>query len=268
MKLKKFGKIILSSIVAATLFLTATAPANVASAQEEKTTYLKDVSSKKHVTYYKYNSNECTIAQFDLKNYDDKITIKCSSKNMYAGVMYKSSSYSKSGEVENGNGSANVSAVFKKTGTYKVTITEKTSKGKVVYTKNIKIYCNTSGPVKKVTLNGKENFYGLVNIKSGKFKVTINKGYKLKKIEYGVYNKNSNNMTWKTIKNGGKVIFGKYPCHYENKSEYGDKDGDYYNYYENMSEELVARTIVKITYTDKYTKETETTSYWYFRYLQ
>lgn len=266
--MKKIGKMILSSLMALALVLSVVTPATMASAQEEKVTYLKNVPGKKHCIYNKYSSNEYTIAEFNLENYDNKIYVKCSSKNMYAGVTHKNSSYSKSSDQVQSSGNVRVSAVFKKAGNYKVTVTEKTAKGKVVFTKNIKVYCNTSSPVKKLTLNGKVRNYSYVTMKSAKAKVTMNKGYKLKKIEYGVYKKNSNEMVWKAIKNGGKVVFGKYPYHSGSKNEYGDKDGDYYSYYEYYSENLVADTFIRITYIDKYTKENDTVTYHYYRYLK
>ena len=120
----------------------------------------------------------------------------------------------------------------------------------------------------KVTLNGKVKAYGVVKMKSAKFKVAMNKGYKLKKIQYGVFKKDASDMTWKTIKNGGKVVFGKYPRHYESKNEYGDKNSDYYSYYEGVSNALTAATSVKVTYVDKYTKSTEVVTYTYYRYLK
>ncbi len=268
MKLKNIGKIVVSSVVAAALFLTAVSPAGVASASEAKTDYLKDVTAKKHLTYYSDNSNEYLVAKFDLKNHDDKITVKCSSKNLYAGITYKYHSYTKNSDGESGSGRVDISAIIKKAGNYNVTITEKTADGKTVFKKSVKLYCNTSFPVKKVTLNGKVKAYGVVKMKSAKFKVAMNKGYKLKKIQYGVFKKDASDMTWKTIKNGGKVVFGKYPRHYESKNEYGDKNSDYYSYYEGVSNALTAATSVKVTYVDKYTKSTEVVTYTYYRYLK
>ena len=84
MKLKNIGKIVVSSVVAAALFLTAVSPAGVASASEAKTDYLKDVTAKKHLTYYSDNSNEYLVAQFDLKNHD-ALNIDL---NYFTGVLW------------------------------------------------------------------------------------------------------------------------------------------------------------------------------------
>lgn len=140
----------------------------------------------------------------------------------------------------------------------------------------ITIFAQSDSPFKTVLINGKDrsqyNHY-LTKDKAVTIKVTMNKGYTLKKLEYGVYGKptvkndsstsktSSNDMIYKTFKNGSKITLGTYGYYYLNQYSYEDTYNNGANSYKNqyLSGSLTAPTQIKVTYIDKYTKEEDTT---------
>lgn len=153
------------------------------------------------------------------------------------------------------SGSATISMYAKKKGTYTVTFDVVDQYNKKRQSHTVKVFAHNEPAIKQATFNGSE-VYGIVSSKpSGKFKVKMNKGYKLKSITMNTYDKNGKEIS-KTIKNGRKVKLGKYRHKYE-----GSKSKDY----EWWSADLLARTSFRITYIDKYTKEEDTSYYSVYR---
>lgn len=219
---------------------------------------------KLHIDVGRANTD---VIQIKLANEGDKIrNIKRSSKNL---VAYQTSldvirdSY----EPSTSRNSAAIGVYAKKKGTYKVTfnIYDKNGKKKGG-TKSVKIYANNDTAVKSFKVDGK-NIENLTyyNKKSARIKVTMNKGYKLKKIEVGTYKhiKNGNDtyaeMTYKKVRNGSKITLGTKPYYWSYKYENTGENGSYYN--NQWNKDMAASTEIRITYRDKYTKQTATTTY-------
>ncbi len=147
--------------------------------------------------------------------------------------------------------------------------------------KKVIVYAYSDPAFKEITLDGKMMFGGITEKASGRLKVTLNSGYKLKKIETGKYVKTTgddgksidSSMKYTKIKNNSKITFSKVP--YESSQENGSlsQEGNkdlyqypkYYGKY--WSKNLFARTEVRITYIDKYTKDTVTSVYYFHRLI-
>ena len=181
--------------------------------------------------------------------------IKTSSKNLKAKVTRLSLSSS--------SNSGYVGVYAKKTGKYTVSfVTEPT-------------FSNNS-PFKSVTFNNKEYDYAkaVYNKNSVKVNVKMNKGYKLKKIEYSTYSKPvaktnssysttySNSEITKKVKNGKSIQLGHYGYYYGHDYSYAYGTYSYESY--SRDGDIMAPTIVKITYLDK-NKNTISTSYTLYR---
>ncbi|MCR5418863.1 MAG: hypothetical protein K6E84_08100 [Lachnospiraceae bacterium] len=161
----------------------------------------------------------------------------------------------------------------KKEGTYTVTVKIKKGK-KTLCTKNIKVYA-TYGPFKSIKY-ADQKFYGSFystssNKKSGKFKVVMNKTYKLKKIEVGTprdytsesadgWNYSDDDFTWKKFSNGKKL-----KLNLKNKQTVTEKYSSYKYTYE--TDRMYPITAVRITYLDTLTGQ-ESTDVMYIEYLK
>ena len=162
--------------------------------------------------------------------------IKTSSKNLKAKVTRLSLSSS--------SNSGYVGVYAKKTGKYTV---------------SFDVYNAQNKKIKKFTVK--------VNVK-------MNKGYKLKKIEYSTYSKPvaktnssysttySNSEITKKVKNGKSIQLGHYGYYYGHDYSYAYGTYSYESY--SRDGDIMAPTIVKITYLDK-NKNTISTSYTLYR---
>ena len=181
----------------------------------------------------------------------------------------------------------------KKTGDYKIVFNiydALTNKKKTSAT--ITIYSREDVPVKKTLVNGKENNFRLSDYKKSTFtfKVQMNSGYTLKKLEYEAYGKPKTTTTKngnrtetvtespvirKSFKNGGSVPTPKYKGgafirDYEYVTSSGETqkghrmDNNAGGLIAIGGKEVIASTIIIITYIDKYTKEETTTSYYVY----
>lgn len=137
--------------------------------------------------------------------------------------------------------------------------------------KTVKVNVKTTSylnPVKKITFSGKPiDYTKLYTQKSGKVKVSLNKNFKLQKIEVGTYTspkktasdsstRYENEIVYKKIKNNSKVTLGKYGYYYSYSYQYSDgKTHSSYN------SRILAPTYIRITYQDKKTKDTGTVTY-------
>lgn len=155
----------------------------------------------------------------------------------------------------------------KKNGTYKVTFDIVDQNGDKVSSKEVTVYAYDSA-LKSVTVDGKIRSYSIVNKKSGKVKVVLQPGNKIKKVEYGYYKKTKNSsgysssIVYKEFKNGSKVNFTTQG--YEYLSEYSNEYSDQKYYSKNFDKDIMATTWIKVTYVDKYTKQNETLQVCYY----
>ncbi|MDY3918803.1 MAG: hypothetical protein SOZ59_07340 [Candidatus Limivivens sp.] len=199
--------------------------------------------------------------EFDLAN--PRYTIKnLKSNSKYLIVKLTRQDANKSSYSGESN-EFNIGTYAKKEGTYKISF-DVYNGSKKVSSKTITVYAKNDSPVKTCKFSCKTAANGLTTAKTSTVKVTMNKGYKLKKIEVGT-TKNTktesgsihSEVVYKTIKNGGKFTLGTQPYIY--KSQSGNVDSDYY--YNSYSENITAETVIRITYVDKYTKAEDTRTY-------
>ena len=199
--------------------------------------------------------------------------IKTSSKDLKAKVTRLSLSSS--------SNSGYVGVYAKKTGKYTVSFDVYNAQNKKIKKFTVKVnvteptFSNNS-PFKSVTFNNKEYDYAkaVYNKNSVKVNVKMNKGYKLKKIEYSTYStpvaktNNSYSTTYsnseitKKVKNGKSIQLGHYGYYYGHDYSYAYGTYSYESY--SRDGDIMAPTIVKITYLDK-NKNTISTSYTLYR---
>ena len=157
----------------------------------------------------------------------------------------------------------NIAVGTEKEGTYTVTY-DIVEDGETVETKKLTVYAYPS-PVKSFTTDAENNYY-YGNAKKSKIKVALLPGNTIKKLEVGTYQKKtdkngttSSEIVYKSFKNGATVTLGT--SNYYFKSQQG-KRGSKDSYYSgSLSSSLLSRTIIRITYQDKYTKQTEELNY-------
>lgn len=191
--------------------------------------------------------------------------IKSSSKNLYARQTDQDYNVYENTYSEYPYGRAEIGLYAKKSGSYKVSfdVCDINGKRRAKYTVKVKANETYEGdsPVKKVTYAGKQDlWYTLTGKKSGKFKVTMNSGYKLKSITMEYTDANGNSVE-KKIKNNKKVTLGKFVYKYEHENSYNDYwSGKKYSNY-NLSTSLFATTTFRIKYQNKKTKANGEMSY-------
>ncbi len=228
----------------------------------------KDVIPTKVRMYYSMDTNAITISLADMTQTIGNI--KTDSKNLFA--MLTGSDYNaQEGEYADQEGAENrytIGLRSKKNGTYTVSFDILDKKNKKVETKKVKVYAYDN-PMKSITFDGKEMKYNEISGKSAKVKVTLTSGNTIKKLEYGVnvLNEDSENSTYsevvyKEFSNGGKVTFGTQPYYY--LYQYSDIQEDYSYKQNHFNTDMEAPTYIRITYYDKYTKQNEVyTEYFY-----
>ncbi|MDO5424711.1 MAG: hypothetical protein Q4F41_13380 [Eubacteriales bacterium] len=204
--------------------------------------------------------------EFSLPKVGDTIkNLKSNSK--YLLLKQTRTSVSKSSYSGDSN-EVTIGMFAKKEGTYKVSF-DIYRNGKKYTKKTITVYAKNDSPIKTCKFSCSRNAYGLTTAKTSTVKVTMNKGYTLKKIEVGTIKTTSkvpgtvsSEYVYKTIKNGGKFTLGTKP--YTSSGESGSLSSDYY--YKYSSTDMIATTVIRITYVDKYTKTQETVNYSLARY--
>ncbi len=262
--MKSTKKLVRRMILLATLFVAFFAMGIVGEAAAKKSTVPKKVR-----IYVDSVDTDAIQVLYAKEKYQIK-NLKTNSKKLIAKQSYQSYEISNDGESDN---SAEISLYAKKQGSYKVTFDICDEKGNVVEKKvTVQVFAKNDSPFKKVTYNGKSSIEYYTTKSSVKFKVAMNKGYKLKKIEYSVNNISKDewedgyncytDTTWKTIKNGGKVTLNKYGYIYASRYSYGTPGDGYYYLNDHWSDEMVADTMIRVTYIDKYTKEEATSTFW------
>ncbi len=190
--------------------------------------------------------------------------IKTSSKNLKAKETRIYIDVDYDGYVD--SNSRSISLYATKTGKYTVSFDIYGANNKKKSSKKVTVQVDTS-PLKSITFDGKAIGYTTTK-SSGKLKVTMNKGYTLKKIEVGKYVKKKSNGTTQTnmkytkIKNNAKITLSKVPYQYDSESgTLNPKAGESQSYYKSWEKEIYAPTEIKITYYDKFMKQTQTTYY-------
>ena len=192
--------------------------------------------------------------------------IKTNSKNLIARQTEQEyRKYEDSYDKDTPFGYAEIGLYARKAGKYKVTFDVCDAAGAKVSKHTVKVSAseNVEGtfPIRKATFANKTDaFYNLSNKASGKFKVVMNKGYKLESITMTYYNAEGKSVT-ETIKNNATVSLGSYA--YKNEYEYSSKYSDYWYY--NLSTNLFANTEFRVTYRNKKTKALGSTYYTIYR---
>ncbi|MBE5900918.1 MAG: hypothetical protein E7280_03325 [Lachnospiraceae bacterium] len=216
-------------------------PANIAKADGVSSTIPSKVRS--------YTGSESSFS-FKINGKEKVKSVKSNSTSLI--VKLTSSNYSVSGDTVSNN-DYTISMLGRKSGTYTVTVKFSNNA-----TKKVTVY-NYPSPIKSWKVGGKKNGYlSYTTKKTTTFRVTLAKGYTLKKLQYNKYvkQKNDNGYTseqkYVTFKNGGKVKINTAPYQYKSTYSSESYSSDY------MSDSLIAHTYAVITYKDKYTKKNET----------
>ncbi|WP_099469373.1 hypothetical protein [Konateibacter massiliensis] len=212
--------------------------------------------------------NISDTVSFDLPAYGYSIkNLKSSSKNLKAKQTYQYNSFD--AEEKENESSATITMYASKEGTYKVSFDIYNASGVKESSKKITVYAKSDLPMKSLKL-GNKNYLSetdlnsrLLTAKSGKVSISMAKGYKLKKLEYGVYNKAKDDVVYTTIKNKKKITFGTEvsSSNYSYTSSYRDYK---YNYWRNPA---LAYTYIRVTYTDKYTKTEQVSTYSFYKWV-
>lgn len=265
MKQKIFKNLVVSVLVMGMLFTT---PVTADAATVTKSTKISTMSE------YSYSSGISTSGAIyvQLDEPGDYITnIKSKNSGLTAKLTYAHSYYAIDSSPDDKDYYAVIGLLAKKKVSTSVSFDIYGEDNKKKETKTVKVTAvNTSSqlPVKSITFGGKPLTYSkLYTSKKGKVKVTMNKNYKLVKLEAGTYTAPKkfdsnyidlyeNELAYKTIKNNSKVTLGTrgYYYSYFNQS-YGGKR----NY--TLSTRIVAPTYLRITYENKKTKATGTVTY-------
>lgn len=210
-----------------------------------------------------------TDVNIDYSLGDAKITkIKSSSKNLYVKQTHQEYHETQYNWSEHPYGYATLRLYAAKPGKYKVTFQVCNAQGKKVSKHTVKVtakemdleYYNPA--LKKVTFSGKQDVFGMItNKKSGKFKVKMNKGYKLNSITLRYYDA-SGKWIEQPIKNNAKVTLSPYAYKYEYDYQ-SSWEPTYWSYY--MYTGFFAETSFRVEYMNKKTKEISSRYYYLYR---
>lgn len=213
-----------------------------------------------------YSDSTYQTFSFDLGGYGYSIKgLKSNSSKLKVKQTYQRT---EQGTSTNQN-YATITLLANKEGNYKVSFNIVDAAGKKVSAHTVKVYAKNDSVLKTLKVGKNDVFsannlnYSLLKGNSGKVKVAMSKGYKLKKIEYGVYDNNKSEYVYSTIKNNKKITYGKQVSEYS--YSYESAYSSYkYNYW---SKSAMATTYIRITYIDKYTKTQDTISYAFYRWV-
>lgn len=203
-------------------------------------------------------------------------SIKSSSKNLKAEITEENTDfYENNGVTEYDENDCVIGMYAKKEGKYTLTLTiGNTDNESFSYKKKVTVYAKSDSPFKKVTVNGKSEKWDTVysSKKKIKFAVTAASGYKIQKIEIGSYKST-------TESNGdvrSEIVYKKQSSKKSVSFTLSTKPYTYvYNYNYTGSgkvqtqrstwrEYMNAPTFVRITYKDKWTKQSDTRSYVFY----
>ncbi len=294
---KKLLSLTLAFAMLLSVFVISPINVNAGGAFEKTyTTYKKAIPSKLHM----YNSSlSSTNFKVVFTSPDYVISnLKTSSKNLKAKVTYtsKSSTPDETYVTEKYNADKNryedvyvkdsygysVITLASKGSDYKAKVTfsvKNKATGKVVSKHTVNVYVNDDTAFKSVKLgknllytsdeNAYENIDPVVTGNKAKLTVSLNKGYKLKSIEYfsGEYKSvvdsdgdTSTEQVYKKVKNKKNITINskkdKDNGYYDYDNSYDLEDYNYHYHYKYSYSPLFSNTVIRVTYIDKYTKET------------
>ena len=214
-------------------------------------------SSKAHI---ESTGCEYEAIRVNYLNPGDSIkNIKTNNKNLVAKIT--SIETSSSADDSSNPGYAYIGLRSKKAGTYKVTFDLYSPANQKLKSCKVTVYANDSTAIKKASFAGKQDFDRTLTTKSsGKFSVSLNKGYTLKGITVGTYTADGDYVT-RSIKNNSRVSLGKYAF----KSESGYTSSYSNNYSHFLNTRIMAETFITVSYIDKYSKKLETTEFSLYR---
>jgi hypothetical protein len=226
--------------------------------------YVKEASYPGFIPIYNSGNSLYSIntgINFDYAAYGDTIqNLKTNSKNLKAKQVQE---YQFSNDI-NESYYTSISLYAYKKGKYTVTFDIYDEAGNKKSSHQVKVYAYDDLPVASIKVGNKnmslEGKTQLVSGNSGKVKVNLNKGYRLKKLEYGVLNKANGVISYTAFKNGKKITF--------NNEAYSDSHPTPLGI--TIKQKLVNRnmfadTYLRITYLDKYTKQENTYTYTLFK---
>lgn len=213
-----------------------------------------------------YSNSTYQTFSFDLGGYGYSIKdLKSSSSKLKVKQTYQRT---QEGMADNDN-YATITLYATKEGDYKVTFNIVDASGTKVSAHTVKVYAKNDSVLKGLKVGKNNAFsstdsnYSLLKGSSGKVKVTMSKGYKLKKIEYGIYDSSKSEYVYTTIKNNQKITYGTKVSEYSYSYESAYSTFKY-NYW---SKSAMANTFIRVTYVDKYTKAQDTISYGFYRWI-
>lgn len=237
------------------------------------------VASAANVTYPKkirvYPESTYPTLTIELANAKDEVkNVKSSSKNLkVVRVQEVSTNQSWDYETETYKEEHEYRYVLysKKNGKYTVKFDVVGADGTNT-SHSVTVFVKNDPAVKSITFGGKN--LGVATSNSGKLKVVMNKGYKLKKIRVGKFKRIENpdtnykvrtEMVYTDIKNGSKVTLSKVPEEEIYDYEYTGYDGVSFTH--RNTKDVTAPTYFEVTYIDKWTKEEAVTMYYLTRVL-
>lgn len=241
-------------------FLTATLLLGLLLSNETEVKAATKVPDKVRI----HTNMESMDLNFSYAAYGDKvINIKTSSKNLKAKVTYINQ---ETGILSSNTLEGGISLYASKKGKYTVSFDMVNASGTLRKHYKVTVYAFDDAAIKSVTV-GKNvlddtQYSCYLKGSSGKVTVKLNSGYKLKKIEYGVWNNAKNEMVYKTIRNMSKIKYSTTLVEFN--QEYSSTDLSYHTY---MSS-LAALTELRITYIDKYSRGTLTESYYLYKLVK
>lgn len=197
---------------------------------------------------------------------DDGLITKVTGRDSYYGDRSTSHRVDGRQEPDSYKAVADITCFAEKKGTYSVTFTVKNKKKKTICTKKVKIYAEEYAyPVKSFKYAGKEypsTSSNLSTSASGQLAITMNKGFKLQKVELGTYAKSYTEYpepVYKEIKNKSTINLATEAAYHYTSYSYTS------TYYSSVSardyDHLYPPTFIRLTYKDAKLGITRTTEY-------
>lgn len=265
-------KKMVSGFLALALALSMAVVSAPATAEAAAETGIKSCPSKIRI-YPGYADDRMLELELKSAKYYVK-SVKSSSKNLKAEVTEEAVHYNENnGIASRDENTVSIGMFAKKEGKYTVTVTiGNEDNAKFSYKKKVTVFAKTDNPFKKITVNGKsENWDRIYSSKKKiKFAVTAASGYTIQKIEIGTYKSTTDEkgnidseLTYKkqSSKKSASFTLSTKPYTYSYNYEYtgySKSQSSYWRQYMN------APTIVRITYKDKWTKQSDSRSYWFY----
>lgn len=198
----------------------------------------------------------------------DGLLIKVTGKDSYYGDY--STSRRIDGQTEAGyyKTVSDITCFAEKKGTYSVTFTVKNKKKKSICTKTVKIYAEEYAyPIKSLKYAGKDYLLedtSLTSQASGQLIITMNKGFRLQKVELGTYAESYTEYpepVYKEIKNKSTINLATEAVYHYTSYSYSSSDNLYSSVSARDYDHLYPPTFIRLTYKDAKLGTTHTTQY-------